>query len=143
MRKNHKQWDVNDIALLIYAYRFKGLTYKQCATLFDVSYKSISGRMHTINNADSFGAKAKKRIDQAEQLAFKIKSGVAPDHRKHWDDRISKITNISYTYNGEAKEKPIEKKPEATVPSKEYKPLISFAIDTESVVAVIKAWKGQ
>lgn len=130
-------------------------------------YKStqIASQFNKINHPAGYSSGVRGKVEKAAILVAKIRGGMYPDHRKRWDDRISDITGIKYSYastDEKSQEKLQEEEPIMQTPQpepapvedlvadegkgetpKKTAPLFQLTIDADAVVAVINAWKGR
>lgn len=138
--KNYTQWDVNDLAFLIYA-DYKGASRGEVGQIFGVSGASVSQQMSKIKNPETYSKKIQDMVNKAGVLEMKVRSGMYPDHRKMWDDKLTKITGVAYTYPETPAELTSDPSDEEEV-VEQHPPLLQLTISTEAVLTIIKAWRG-
>ena len=133
-------WEANDLGLVEYCL-YKNLKTEEMVKIFDVSTQTISNQRRKIKNPEYYSGRIQDKVKKGLLLEAQIRSGKYPDHRKRWDTRITRITNIAYSYD-EPKEEPevVEKKMVEKVV--EDAPVLQLTINTASLIKLIKIWKG-
>lgn len=135
-------WDINDLAFLIYA-DYRSVSRQDVAKLFSVSPASISQQMMKLKDPSNYGSKTQEKVDKAGILEMKVRSGAYPDHLKIWNEKITKITGITYGMPQIPEElNEDDQQEEEVVEKTEHAPLLQLTINTESVLTIIKAWRG-
>ena len=149
--ENYVRWDAQDIALMIYA-RYRSKTTKEIAALLGRTPAAVTQKLYELDHPESASEKMQSLISKGQVLEAQVRSGMFPEQRERWDKKIHQSDGISVSYVQPEPEVPTEisveeeivdqKEPTVAPEQPVEKPFFSVYINTDAVIAMIRAWKG-